>query len=248
MAQNNAAPTATRVIVCKPAVRCRHCRSNPIAKPRAVAIAKRVKKTPSGSPCAQVCINPYSSLKSCSPLSGQRPLQLCARLRAGTRANARPTRRKGDPAQLHGCYFSRRLGKNSFDWLQGERSRGEYGRSRGKKLIAFNEAFTVIAGIAARLIEIAAVFFIVLGASKAVYQSLLSLFHGATLKERKRIWARFATWLLLGLELELAADIIRSVVAPTWQDIGKLAAIAAIRTLLNYFLGKDVAELGEGAT
>jgi len=53
---------------------------------------------------------------------------------------------------------------------------------------------------------------------------------------------------LLGLELELAADIIRSVVAPTWQDIGKLAAIAAIRTLLNYFLGKDVAELGEGAT
>ena len=58
---------------------------------------------------------------------------------------------------------------------------------------------------------------------------------------------RFATWLMLGLELELAADIIRSVVAPTWQDIGKLAAIAAIRTLLNYFLGRDVAELGEDA-
>jgi uncharacterized membrane protein len=57
----------------------------------------------------------------------------------------------------------------------------------------------------------------------------------------------FATWLLLGLELELAADIIRSVVAPTWQDIGKLAAIAAVRTLLNYFLGRDIAELGEGA-
>ena len=58
----------------------------------------------------------------------------------------------------------------------------------------------------------------------------------------------FATWLLLGLELELAADIIRSVVAPTWQDIGKLAAIAAVRTLLNYFLSRDIAELGEGAT
>ena len=57
----------------------------------------------------------------------------------------------------------------------------------------------------------------------------------------------FATWLLLGLELELAADIIRSVVAPTWQDIGKLAAIAAVRTLLNHFLGRDIAELGEGA-
>ncbi len=138
-------------------------------------------------------------------------------------------------------------GKNSFDCLQGGRSSVEYGRSRGKNLVAFNEAFTVIAGIAARLIEIAAVFFIVFGASKAIYQSLLSLLRGPTLKERKRIWVGFAMWLLLGLELELAADIIRSVVAPTWQDIGKLAAIAAIRTLLNYFLGRDVAELGEDA-
>jgi hypothetical protein len=53
-------------------------------------------------------------------------------------------------------------------------------------MIAFNEAFTLIAGIAARLIEIAAVFFIVLGASKAVYQSFLSLVPGTTLKEHFR--------------------------------------------------------------
>jgi uncharacterized membrane protein len=130
--------------------------------------------------------------------------------------------------------------------LQADRSWGEYGRSGDKNLTAFNDAFTGIAGIAARLIEIAAVFFIVVGASRAAYQSFLSLVRGATIKERKRIWVHFATWLLLGLELELAADIIRSVVAPTWQDIGKLAAIAAIRTLLNYFLGRDIAELGEG--
>ena len=47
-------------------------------------------------------------------------------------------------------------------------------------------------------------------------------------------------WLLLGLEFELAADIIGTVVSPTLQDIGELAAIAAIRTFLNYFLEKDV--------
>jgi uncharacterized membrane protein len=115
-------------------------------------------------------------------------------------------------------------------------------------MIAFDEAFTSIAGIAARFIEVAAVFFIVVGASRASYQSFLGLIRGAALKERKRIWVQFATWLLLGLELELAADIIRSVVAPTWQDIGKLAAIAAVRTLLNYFLGRDIAELDEGAS
>jgi len=47
-------------------------------------------------------------------------------------------------------------------------------------------------------------------------------------------------WLLLGLEFELAADIIGSVVSPTWMDIGELAAIAVIRTFLNYFLERDI--------
>jgi hypothetical protein len=49
-------------------------------------------------------------------------------------------------------------------------------------------------------------------------------------------------WLLLGLEFELAADIIGSVISPSWQDIGQLGAIAVIRTFLNYFLGKDLEE------
>ena len=60
--------------------------------------------------------------------------------------------------------------------------------------------------------------------------------HGA----RKAVWRRFGTWLLLGLEFELAADIIASVVSPTWEDIGELGAIAVIRTFLNYFLERDL--------
>lgn len=47
-------------------------------------------------------------------------------------------------------------------------------------------------------------------------------------------------WLALALELALAADILRSVVAPTWDEIGKLGAIAALRTVLNYFLEKEI--------
>ena len=47
--------------------------------------------------------------------------------------------------------------------------------------------------------------------------------------------------------LMLAADIVRSAIAPTWNDIGQLAAIAAIRTFLNYFLERDLAaEAGPG--
>ena len=60
--------------------------------------------------------------------------------------------------------------------------------------------------------------------------------HGA----RKEIWRRFGTWLLFGLEFALAADIIATVISPTWDDIGRLGAIAVIRTFLNYFLEKDL--------
>lgn len=51
---------------------------------------------------------------------------------------------------------------------------------------------------------------------------------------------KFGSSLTLALELLLAADILQTAVAPTWDDIGKLAAIAAIRTVLNYFLEKEL--------
>ncbi len=54
---------------------------------------------------------------------------------------------------------------------------------------------------------------------------------------------KFGSSLTLSLELLLAADILQTAVAPTWDDIGKLAAIAAIRTILNYFLEKELKEI-----
>lgn len=50
----------------------------------------------------------------------------------------------------------------------------------------------------------------------------------------------FARYLTLALELQLAADILSTSVAPTWERIGKLAAIAVIRTALNYFLSQEM--------
>jgi uncharacterized membrane protein len=38
----------------------------------------------------------------------------------------------------------------------------------------------------------------------------------------------------------LAADVVRTVIAPTWMEIGQLAAIALIRTFLNFFLERDL--------
>jgi len=47
-------------------------------------------------------------------------------------------------------------------------------------------------------------------------------------------------FLALGLEFQLASDLLRTAVAPTFEEIGKLAAVAAIRTALNYFLGREI--------
>ena len=46
--------------------------------------------------------------------------------------------------------------------------------------------------------------------------------------------------LAIALEFLLGADILRTAVSPSWEDIGKLASIAALRTLLNYFLEKEL--------
>ncbi|MEK7484519.1 MAG: DUF1622 domain-containing protein [Planctomycetota bacterium] len=52
----------------------------------------------------------------------------------------------------------------------------------------------------------------------------------------------FAKYLAMGLEFQLAADILSTAVAPSWDRIGKLAAIVVIRTVLNYFLMKEMRE------
>jgi len=103
------------------------------------------------------------------------------------------------------------------------------------------EFFIQAARAAVLLIEAAAVLVITFGSLEALFKLLVvmatpSTSHGM----RKAIWRRFGVWLLLGLEFALAADIITSVISPTWQDIGELGAIAVIRTFLNYFLEHDL--------
>ena len=51
---------------------------------------------------------------------------------------------------------------------------------------------------------------------------------------------RLGSSLAIALEFLLAADILRTAVSPGWDEIGKLIAIAAIRTLLNYFLENEI--------
>ena len=55
-----------------------------------------------------------------------------------------------------------------------------------------------------------------------------------------------AQGLSLALEFQLAADIVGTAISPDWNQIGKLAAVAAIRTFLNIFLQREMNEGGQG--
>ena len=92
-------------------------------------------------------------------------------------------------------------------------------------------------------IELIAVLLVGWGSLEAIVSIARVTIGGqATHGVRKEAWRRLGTWLILGLEFELAADIVRTVISPEWTDIGALGAIAAIRTFLNYFLEKDLRE------
>lgn len=58
----------------------------------------------------------------------------------------------------------------------------------------------------------------------------------------------FGSWLVLALEFQLGSDILSTTIAPSFEELGQLAIIAAIRTLLNYFLQKDLDAVRAGRT
>ncbi len=113
----------------------------------------------------------------------------------------------------------------------------------GETAIPLEEQFSEIASYIALVIEAGAVLVVAFGAAQALMSVIAAVFRrSADELEGRQIWIRFATWILLALEFALAADLVRTAVAPTWDDITKLAVIATIRTMLNYFLAKDIAE------
>ena len=79
------------------------------------------------------------------------------------------------------------------------------------------------------------------GTAAALWNLVRGLFAGRPASAvTLEVWQGLSRWLLLGLEFMLAADLIDTAVSPNWDDIGKLGAIAAIRTVLGFFLGRDI--------
>ncbi|WP_433473851.1 DUF1622 domain-containing protein [Spirillospora sp. CA-142024] len=105
-----------------------------------------------------------------------------------------------------------------------------------------------VVDLAVRLVEFAGALIIFTGAAwtfvRFIAYGVVRL-HRPGAPERagygfNRIRLTLGLFLALGLEFQLAGDILRTAIAPSFTEIGQLAAIAAIRTALNYILGREI--------
>jgi uncharacterized membrane protein len=94
-------------------------------------------------------------------------------------------------------------------------------------------------------VEILAAFIIGLGILNVLVTYLLALFPKQSGFYKQAIRVQFGSSVAVALELLLGADVLATAVAPSWDAIGKLAAIAIIRTALNYFLNKELKEVAD---
>ena len=93
----------------------------------------------------------------------------------------------------------------------------------------------------ARFVEVGAALVIGIASLRSLGSYFWNLVRGpAESVPKEEIRLALGRSLALALEFELGADILKTAVAPTWNDIGLLAAIAVLRTALNYFLEREL--------
>jgi len=102
------------------------------------------------------------------------------------------------------------------------------------------EWLTTVSEPAIVLIDALALLVIVVGTIEVAVKVARASFKPLGDQLARQAWLRYARWLVAGLTLQLAADIIETSISTSWQTIGRVGAIAVIRTFLNYFLERDV--------
>ena len=97
------------------------------------------------------------------------------------------------------------------------------------------------------IIDAMALIIVAIGSAEAFFTGLRAAFPAPAHRRFREILVRYGRWLVAGLTFQLAADIVETSIAPSWQEVGQLGAIAVIRTFLNFFLERDLTELELGA-
>ncbi len=106
------------------------------------------------------------------------------------------------------------------------------------------EVITSINNVVVSLCQVLAIVIILIGIIKAMYIYVKNTFSKGAVREsiescRMELGHSFS----LGLSFLIGGSILRTTLAPTWEDIGQLAAIIAIRTVLNYFLMLEISKI-----
>jgi len=89
------------------------------------------------------------------------------------------------------------------------------------------------------VVEAIGALFITAGVLVALASYLLAL-AGLRPVTYEHVRLQLARYIALGIEFQLASDVLTTAVSPTFEQIGRLAAIAGIRTMLNYFLAQEI--------
>ncbi len=110
----------------------------------------------------------------------------------------------------------------------------EFYESVVKHFFSFGEGISLI-------LEIISVMCIVIGMVLSVYL-MIKLARKPTTPMHNRVRAKFGGWLALALEFQLASDIVKTTISPTYENLIIVGAVALIRTFLNYFLSKELKE------
>ena len=99
-----------------------------------------------------------------------------------------------------------------------------------------------VVDVLVRVVEAAGALVIFVGAVIAIARLLLTAVRSRSADAFVPIRLSLGRFLTLGLEFQLAGDVLRTAIAPSFREIGQLAAVAAIRTALNFFLGREIRE------
>jgi uncharacterized membrane protein len=102
------------------------------------------------------------------------------------------------------------------------------------------EWLAIVSEPASAAIDAIALLVIVVGTVEVLFTVARAAFKPLGEQHARQAWLRYSRWLVAGLTFQLAADIIDTSITTSWQTIGRVAAVAAIRTFLNYFLERDV--------
>jgi uncharacterized membrane protein len=122
-------------------------------------------------------------------------------------------------------------------------SRGDQPESSTHEGEAVRDWLILATNLAVDAIDWLALILIVVGAVEAFFQGLWIMFASSDGHHEREVWLRLGRWLVAGLTFQLAADVLETAITTSWDEVARLAAIAAIRTFLNYFLERDLGEI-----